>query len=411
MPARAVNTRSTPIIRQQIEMPEREAAPVPTPDEKSAAFWERIAEITPEQWGTEYICYLYRDAPRANTKGPGYVQVLQHAFDIEWVRQEYGGYDYRALLNHRPSGKIEASVSFSIDAPSRRSESQPSTANPQPASANGDAGFQSQVLAAIRESNSQTQALLLRLVENRGGPPSADLQATALDGIVTMLTKQVPEGRDPLALIKDLKSLMPEPPDMLTLLGKAKELFATSAPPAQTGNMVEQLNSFLEIADKLGGIGGAGRRSVAATIVDKVAEHIPQLVEGVKDIAAKWAKVAELNNVSAQYRYAAAAAIAQRPGALSPGAPPQTIVQPVPQFQSAPVPQPGVSALDVEPVGASPDTQVAGQPGEQILDLLAVIKDRIVASIAKGEEGGVIVRLRARHGRAPGARLRRPHRR
>lgn len=384
----------------ETEQPESQAPPAPSVEDKSSLFWETVNSITDEEWGRERCVYLYRDNPKSNTRGSGNLEKITRAFDIDWVKQKYGGYDYRALLCDQNS-KAMLSLSFSIDAPPKTpgETAQPAAAATS-AESSGTAALAREIMGMLREE-----------LQSSRRPNPLDSSPTALQGLVDIFKAQVPAPIDPIELATKLKNLTAAPaaatdPMMALMMPVMVELMKKSIAGPQSGeDMLDKVDKLLVVAEKLGGRMG-GKQSVFAVVAEKIAENVPQMLEAVGTVMDKWTKVAEQNRLSSEYRYAAAVAIANAnagktalPGA--PGAPPIPGVNrgpmPIPAPPGAPAnvapptpaapPMPGLHALDVEPVGAA---TIPGAPGG-VFDLLAVVKDRVVNCIQRGDEGGVIV--------------------
>ena len=386
MASRAAAARtSTPppggVVIQNFNDPNTpETAPAEAP-----TFWERIYSITPDQW-SQYICYLYR--------GKESLTKINHPFDPEWVQQNFGGGDYRAILNDEKY-KLVASHSFSIAGP-------PRSVQPVQASAPAPSvdSFQAQVLQLIAENNKQTQDLIREVitqVRTQSAAPAAAAGGTevipiALRGVVDMFTSMMPKQQSPLEMLTALKGLMQpaqQPMDVITLLAKMKELGMMGA-AAPGGDILSQLDNLLAVSEKLGGRGGKD-----GGVVQILAEKAPEIVDKLGGIVQSWAKVAEANRAVEQMRFERARVV--------------PVVQPAAATLPGPIPSPAgqvgsVAGLEVEPVsevnpaahpGAqfvpAPQPGAAGAPAGVAVDEIDRMKHKIVEAISKGKTGADIV--------------------
>lgn len=376
------------------------------PQDREPSFWERLHSIPAEQWATEtekgFKAYLYRDTPRASTKGSAYIKVFYEPFDVEHVRQELGGYDYRAMLND-PSGRMISSVSFSIDAPPLKTSQQQEAAAAAAATPGHD--LNSQIIAVMRESQNETRQLLREFIERDRNPaPSAGRGSlaeneTVLQGVVTMFTNMLPKQQSPLEMLTQLKGLMApaeKPTDLLDTVKTLKELGIIPSVTSTGTDMLGQVDSLLAIADKLGNKAGAREPSVLSILAEKA----PEIVERVASIMDKWKGVAEQQRIAAQYRYQAAAAATLSP-TPAPGQPyaPQPAIPAAARTITVPHgrPAPTAGALDVEPLHPAQTTapNPAGGPGAAViapmLDELDMLKRKVVNAIATDATGADIV--------------------
>lgn len=387
-----------PVINQTISLPEPEHPEEPQAPQES--FWETISAISEESWDNEYFIYLYRDNPRSNTKGSGYIEKLTQSFDIDWVKHKYGGYDYRALLCR--DNRVIKSVQFSIDAPPKSIgvEFTP-TAAPAPTN---DA-FQAQILNVISEQGRQTQSLLQKLIENIQQPKAehnSSREDMTLKGVIDILTSQVPKAKDPLELLAQIKNLIPPEKDPIEILVRAKELFGGSG----AGNtLLGQVDELLGVVEKLGGAVGGKAPSVAVTIATSLVEKAPEILAAASTIMDKWNAITHNNRVAREMQFRTAMALAQReapPGtprvsttdgtSVFPGVSvPSTSVAPAPAGAAAVAMHPGIS-LDVEPLNEVTDVGAPAEiiPGDaHMLDRF--LKEKVVEAIEKGDDAAKIL--------------------
>jgi hypothetical protein len=398
-PARTSQSSSPGVLSQTISLqpgaPTGEDRSDPADQADKPSFWEAVDAVPEHQWmsGDEkgYKVYLYRDNPRSNTQNSGYKLRITQPFDIEWVKQRLGGWDYRAMLTD-PAGKMTAYTKFSIDAPPKDAEG---TAAPAAPAAPAIDTFQAQVLNLIEAQNRRIEALMDRMMDrprSNGGTSladSPDALPIMLKGVVEMFTGMIPKQSDPLELMVKLQALMPKQPDLFSMLAQAKELGLL---PAGDGDLMSKLNGMLAIAEKLGYKAGGSR---APGLTEILAEKAPELIDGVGKIVDKVSDLQEKKLQTARTMRAIQANMPHAPGA--PPAPGQHVVigaapggaQSHPGAPAAPGSQvqgpqaPSLTALDTEPVGSPAP---AGTPSND--DLL---RQKIVSCIARGIHGGDIV--------------------
>jgi hypothetical protein len=350
--------------------------------DRAPSFWEMISAIPPAEWwsGNQgekgYKVYLYRDSPRAQTKGSAYKRLITEPFDVEWVKQQLGGYDYRAMLND-PSGRMTSYTSFSIDAPPKE------TGEPAPAPAAaadplaGGGGILAQFVQVMRESQAETRQLLREIIERDRNPGQAGAldPNEALKGVVTIFAAAAGRNQGPSLgdLIGLVKQLTPATPDFLHILAQAREAGLISGAAAGGGNLLDQVDQLLSVAEKLGG--KAGREpGLAETLVNKA----PELLGGIGTIITKAAELEKTRLQTAQTIRSTRPAAA--PGPAAPGAP--QIIAP-PRAPAIPPPAPGGAVLEAEPIGAA-----APPAADANLDLL---RQYIVNAIQRNVDGADIV--------------------
>jgi len=400
MAGRSPNS-ANPVVRTEVEIPSNNTETIPP---EKPGFWELVCSLSPEQWwsGTQgekgYKVYLYRDNPRGPGQGSGYIRLINHFFDVEFVKQEFGGYDYHALLND-PSGAMVARANFSISAPPKGIVDASSPQNgSQPAAAPGDSSFQAQVLREMRESNERTHRLMERIMTDRSSPVAGDplgIVAPVVQGIVTMFSNAMPKAADPLETFARIQQLMPKPPDMFEVLLKAKEVGLLGAAGMGGGNLMDQLGVLKTLAGELGWVaGGNGTRARPwyEFLMEKIVEKGPDILSGIGTIVDKYNAVEQT-----RLRTITAAANLQRPPAppaqippAAPGAPAPAAAAPAPQ---QPANFPNVPNLELEPIGAPPAAAAPGAVAQQmipegVMTEIDAAKIKMVEAIAQGDAGG-----------------------
>ncbi|MBZ5532618.1 MAG: hypothetical protein LAO20_14390 [Acidobacteriia bacterium] len=359
------------VLHQSISLTPDAAAAAGDPAQDSApTFWERIYAIKPEEWAN-YFCYLYRG------RGGASLAKLTHPFDADWVKQQYGGGDYRALLNDQ-NYKMVASHSFSIEGPPKPSPVEAQTA--APAAAPNDA-FQAQVLELIRESNRQTQDLVREVLRDRQQPAGYAAGAVdpniALKGVIEMLVATMPKQQDPLALLVQLKTLMPTQTDPLDFLVKLKT--AGLIPDgAAGGTLLEQIEKITEVASKLG-LSATGSKSLGEILLEKG----PDILAGIGTVVDKYKGVENT-------RLEAAKTIREVQRNAAPPGVAHTTATPAGPAAPPAIAAPPSSALDVEPIG-TPGAPTSPVTTENMMTEADLVKSKIVKAIANGAGGGDIV--------------------
>jgi hypothetical protein len=365
------------VLRQTISLEPGTDAPGNQP-ESAPSFWERVYAIEPDDW-SKYFIYLYRG------RGAN-LEKIAHPIDADWVKQKYGGGDFRAILQDERH-RIVCAHSFSIEGPPRLAPAEAQTSAPAAAAAVDS--FQSSVLEIIREGQKETREFLRELMMSQRNPapqsaaPAVDPNI-ALKGVIEIFTTMMPKQTDPLELLVKLQALNKpvEQMDVLTLVGKLKEAGIIPATPAAagSGDLMGQLDSMLAVAEKLGARGGK-EPGIVAILADKA----PEIMGKIGNVVEGWAKIAEANKVTEQVRYARVTAAA-RPAGVEEVQPPQN-VWPDPRSAAVAAHVPA-GALDVEPIGTA-TTQPAGAAAP--MDEIDAMKARLVRAVATEATGADIV--------------------
>jgi hypothetical protein len=340
--------------------------------EAPPSFWEELFRIDENEWGAEdqkgYKVYLYDNEARGK-----YLAVIYQPFDIEWVRQNYGGGSYKAMLND-PSGKIVCREIFAIDGESKRKPPQSVQNSPSVAHPATDS-FQSQVLEIIRQGQERQERFLERFMQRQDNPgvAAASLDPTRqFESMVTLFTtlmgklmpaqpQQQPMNiMEIIAVAEKLRG-----PDLLEVLSKAKTAGIIGG-AAAGGDLLTQVAQLKEVAEAIGFSPGEGK-SWAQTLIEKG----PEILEAGAKLIDKYKTVEDTRLATARTMHT----MQQQRGA--------TVVPPLPPAA------PG-RGIDVEPVGAP-----AGEPTPQMIAdadrQLTMIKTKIVELMSKGRNGVDIV--------------------
>ena len=377
-----VSRPANPTIKQTIEIPQAESpAEQPerlTREEKEFEFFtEAQQQLMQDQ---RAVVYCKRRAPSL-ARIDVYRQSLQgdEEFNYRWVADHFGGSEWNLMLCGNQSGKIIRSIDIQIPDPPKnlnaKGETLPAGQMLAP-TGNGDGSM----IQLMREMLAENRQMMKEFV-SAGRPPNQNpaVELSAMNGLVAMLAKQVPEAKSPLAILGDLKALMPAPVDMLKVLTEAKALFSSGVTGG--GSLLGQVDELLGVAEKLGfkmGGGNGSHQGFWPTMAEKAVEHIPVALESLTKIADRWAAISQANALTAQYRATAART-------------PQPIQLPAPGPNAPPAPPsaPNPGALDVEPIAGQPanvvqDVPTELPPGAVLLDPVALVKSKIVEAIQRG---------------------------
>lgn len=377
---RSASRASTPaggVLRQEFDLSPQAPPPVAPPEtEEPLSFWEQIYDVSEDQWASEdekgYKVYLY-EGPGGN--GAPYIKRLTHPFDIEWVKENFGGGYYRATLNN-PGGKIVASVRFAIEGESKRKPVQ--SVQNAPVAAQQPDNFSS-LIQMMREEQAETRRLFREIVErqsNGGTPVAAAIDPTTMfRSMVEMFKEMLPQNREPqmniLDQLKTLKEL--SGPDMFTVLERCKTAGLIGG---AGGDLMSQLNSVLEVAEKIGAGKGSGK-----SLGEAVIEKLPEILEAGGKAMDKYHTIEQTRLATARTIHAV-----QQRGVAIATPPPQPVAgqiqQPAPQ-QQTPMQTSG-TGLEVETPSAA--AAIADAERQD-----AFIKGKIVEMIANGDTGAEII--------------------
>lgn len=374
------------VLKQEIEFPPQQPSSIDH-QEATLSFWEELCQVPEQQWASEhekgFKVYLYdHEVPRSP-----YLAVILHSFDVEWIKQTYGGGLYRAQLND-PAGRIVSKEIFAIDGDSKRKPPQNAQAAgvPQQQHAATDS-FQSELLRMMREEQAETRRLFSELM-NRQNPlpptaPAAVDPTTLFRGMVEMFKEFMPAQKpmdllETVALLDKLRG-----PDLLTTLKAAREAGVIPA-AGGGGSMITQFKELKEAAEVLGLGEGKGK-----SLGEAVIERLPDILEAGGKAMEKYQQIESTRLQTARE----VRAIQQRGGAVI-TQPPQPPVGQMPQHAGAQAhpsttqaPPPYSSGLEVEAPGTQPTPEAIAQAEQQMV----FVKSKIVEAIANGDGGGEII--------------------
>lgn len=348
------------------------------------SFWEELNRIQDHEWGAEdqkgYKVYLYDNEARGK-----YLAVIFQPFDIEWVRLNYGGGSYKALLNDA-SGKIVCREVFAIDGDPRRKPPQSTSAAPAVAQPQQDSVV-SQFINIMREEQQETRRLLREAIDrgsngagSNGGAMDPMRQFEVMGNLFSSLLGKLTPAPQPQMGIMEIIALAEKlrGPDLLQILSQAKDAGIING--AGGGDLVTQFTKLKEAAELMGFTAGEGK-SWAQTLIEKG----PEILDAGTKMIDKYKSVEETRLQTAR----TVAVIQQQRGAVITPQPGQAAA--VPQHVPPQTPPPGGAVLEVEPVQRPQVSDQVDQIAAAAEKQLALIKGKVVEMILAGRTGDQIV--------------------
>jgi hypothetical protein len=383
--ASRVSTPAPNVLRQEIDLSPSQPSADSSGGE-SLTFWEHVGDVPENLWCREagekgYRVYLYdQDSP-----GSKYLAVIFHPFDIEWIKQNYGGGRYRAQLNDS-SGRIVSKEIFAIDGESKRKPPQNAQNSTAPAPADS---FQAQMLEIMREGQRRQEELIRQLMERQTNPapaaPAAIDPNVALRGVVEIFSGLVARAATPqpqmdlvqmFALVDRFKG-----PDLITQMKAMREAGLIPAVATAGGSLVTQFKELKEAAEVVG-LGQDKGKNWVETLIDKG----PQIIEAGSTIVDKLQSVEHTRLQTARTVHAIQQQ--QRGAVVTPPPQPNGAPHPpAPQQQQIIPPAPNAPGLEVE----TPGSPAAEQAIAEAESKLKFIKEKVVELIAQGKSGGEII--------------------
>jgi len=393
MPRIARNTSQAPkpaVIHQTIEVPATPAVEEQETKEARPDFWTYMHTLTPEEW-KDHIVYLTREQPKYNIAagGGGYLTKFVQPFDLEDVKQLYGGYEFSYIMNK--GRKIVYSGNFRIEAPPRIDPQRESVP------AGDQSNIAQQFISMLREELGRMRESLANGGDDAGaGEKAIEMLSKASDKAMDVILKQVPDagkgnagGGDQgiIATIKILKEL--------GLIGQ----------PQPAIDPMKQLEMMLSIFSKIdeirgNGGGGGGRRSSHwwdSSLAEKAVDAIPGLLDTFKETREANMRIAsDRARASDNLR-----AIGRQPAAPAPGAQPAATAQPATAeirsssgLHTVPLERGDVGAYavpDTQPDAAVPETVIVETIDRNTPAFDNFLKQGIVEAIYRGDHGEPIV--------------------
>lgn len=366
---------SAPGVFRQEFIPQTTTADSPENEgEGSRPFWEQVYAVPEQDWWSGVHgekgarVYLYYDEP-----GARYLAVVREPFDIEWVRAEYGGGAYKAMLMD-VSNRLQAQTRFRIDGDPRKKPPQSVGVQPAPLD------FQTQVLQILQEGQRRTEAMMERLIErDRSSSGSVAQQAqmeilpTVVGGVVKMFENLIPKPSNPLDDLLKYKELLGSQ-DIFSQLARFKELGLIGGGAA--GDLLSQLDVVSKVAERLNITGGGSGKSLGEALIDKA----PEVLKLLKDGITEYRMLEEKKLQTAQEWVRLQRGQPSPVITPAPSAPGPRVAQPPAAAPAAP-PAPPAQPLQVEPI--TPGAAAAEAMEQQLNQLKAAI----VQAIANGTSG------------------------
>jgi hypothetical protein len=406
-------------------------------DEPRGNFFNKLAQLTPEEWDRHRV-YIYRRWPRISKTGePHYVGVYREAIDEEFIKSHYGSGRYLLKLNNQRTTIDQAPLEImDLASPPRVSPDEtvdcaenekfhklwPAAAEKKPADGNGEGG-------AVKE----LVGLLKTVMADRTRPEHDDLQRTltqwalqetsrereqngpggmaALLSTLKGMTPAAPPPPDLVSLINGIKSLQPDP---LTLIEKLRSLErkTAEAPPSPLASVKETVELFTQVRDLFKADAPAAAATAAAREDAPWWETvIPNIGPTLNAVAGFWATVTNARHAQAApgaapgaaptapasgfdpYRDATrmreyarqqnaepAAASTAPSGAMQPSLP----ATPTPPPQAAPVEDPGVAQI-LNLLNSALGAMHRGIDGHTFADSLIVLNGDLVYANLVGQ--------------------------
>jgi len=351
--------------------------PAAAPESEKRDFWEEQAKIKSEQWGTEYMIYVYRDDPPQRGLG-GYLTKLVEPIDREEFAQRFGGFKYRLML--LKNNRMFAAAKHDVALP-------PKAVGSMDPAMLGATGFLPTGSGVDQTALIQFADIIRQQVEkqNPADKNVTELLMNASKSAMEIMKTQTPNPLDSIRLLLELQKQNARPEDETTKLLLAKVIEKAFAAPEK--DVTAQIQGVLQIAEALGmrsGGGGSRGPDLATMFVSK----IPDLVQGAVSLMTKYLAVTENNRKIAEL---------QR---LSPGhnlAPGSIPVQPQPTAVPPAAPEPAAPAiftpLEREPISsaAAELASVPGMPNDGDPAMFERMKQKLVQNILMGVPAEPIV--------------------
>lgn len=375
MPRRVAtqNTSGATSVTTTIEMPK---APAENGTEKAEKekqdFWSYMAGLTTEQW-KDHIVYLTREQPKTTINGVGgYLTKLVQSFDVEDIKQAYGGREFSYIMKR--DNKLIYSGRFSVEAPPRFDSARES-AGTAVASSNGESALLKDFVNVLREELQRS-----REANNTANPATDEaikLVSSASEKAMNIVAERANANgsgnstQQLSELVNIVKGLIPQQSSDGGILGMVlKPLLEKLLTPPDP---MAQVTTFLTIFEKIDSIRGGGGDSKPkdwrAMLAEGVVAKGPELLREVRETFQESTKAATEKRATAEAieRMETArrngGAPAAQPGAPS-AVPAHAAVMPagplrtVPLERSAPAEPaatpaaaPGMSAAETDAVG------------------------------------------------------------
>lgn len=285
MPKKTAAASRGQVLHQTIELSEPQKTDTATAAAEKPDFWVYMQSLTADQW-KDHIVYLTRELPRTTINGlGGYLVKLVQPFDIEEIKQAYGGQEFSYIMKRK--NEIMYSGRFKIEAPAKLDATREVAGQANsiaPANDAGTTGLLQQFVGVLRDE-------LQRSRENGGGTSDAAIEMVtkASDRAMEIITKQVATPQDPATQLLSTIELMNKirPPAaadttmntlMMAVLPKLVErLFAPIDPLAQ----VTSLMAVFDKLNELRGDGGHTKRDWKQMALEAGMDALPKVLDTI----------------------------------------------------------------------------------------------------------------------------------
>lgn len=352
-----------------------------------------MRSLTPEQW-KDHIVYLTREKPKTNMNGVvgGYLAKITDAFDIEDVKNAWGGYEFSYIMKRK--NEIAYHGRFTVEAPPKVDPSRESTAGSENGSAGGGnaSAIVQQVFNMLREELERNRGA--NGVDHGTTEKAVEMLSKASDKAMDVILKQVP-GRGEGGAGGDT--------GIIATIKVLKELGLIGQPAAATDPMkqVETMISIFKSLDEIRGGGGGGRRDWKATLAERALDAVPQVLDTFRQTREANVEIArERARASENLRHVAnPSAPPVRTSVMTPrGTAPAPAAAPGHTIDPRVVSNGGLRTVPLDRVEASAEASAA-VPAEIVFETIDrnspafdnFLKQTIVEMVLRGDHGEQIV--------------------
>lgn len=405
MPSRnaALKPRNS-ILTQTIEIPQA-GAPQVEPDVPKPDFWTYMQQLSAEDW-KDHIVYLTRENPKTSIHGlGGYLTKLTEAFDQEDVKNAFGGNEFSYIMKR---GTIPIySGRFKVEAPPKLDPQRERDITAAGMTAPGDSrnDLVQQFITVLRDELTRTREAMQGQPNSGGGQVDAmKIITEASTRAMDVIKAQIPPATDPSktleSLVNTAKNLgifgqpQAEGEGILKTITTLKSLGLIGQPPPDP---MQQLTMFITLFTKLdelrGGASG-GTTDWKSMLVQKVGEHIPEIIREVRETREAGREIANTRLEAVRTQERVMKNLPPHPAAVSPGVRPAAATNMSAAsgaLPTVPLGEPGhpsgeVHAADGLDSGIGSPTSLEASP-----EFDKWLKGRMVAMIASGDDPEAIV--------------------
>lgn len=358
-----------------------------------------MKQLTPEQW-KDHIVYLTRESPKVNMNGMGggYLTKMVQSFDIDDVKQTYGGYEFSYIMKGRKDELLYKGT-FRVEAPPRFDavREQGGVAGAGAA----DATLAQQFVSMMREELGRMREQLANGDDGGATEKAVEMLGKASDKAMETILKQVPQAGSAASQLKELV----EVGKTLGMFGSGgadggiigtikvlKELGIIGGPAVDPMKSLETMLSIFKSLDDLRG--GGGRRSNHwwdSPIAEKAVDALPGLFDTFRETR-------ETNERIASARLRASEnlrAMGRQPAPAPPGAAPGAAPMPPPISSS------GLRTVRLDNATAPTAAPAPAADNEETMIIETIdrnapafdnfLKQVVVEMVLRGEHGEPIV--------------------